>query len=302
MRERNRTEGAGIPGARTSPGGLALGKRPLRAGSLVDTSGRLGEGKDGKKQPPLPRASRCTAMHASPEGELEMFWAQRQRTLGAQSLGCNTSSTPLGRDHWDDLTPFAKPRTARPFVLCQRHWPKKVGWGKKFFLLRQGKEMETTPSVGRLAVTPDSWMSGDSLRSLSLSHRLELAGAKYAGSLVLRPAVLCSPWNCCPRTNLDLTLPQDDSFAQLPTLLIPLPFPVLPDHFSLGPLKVIRLSIFMEEGDLHRSELKLGWWELGKNLLRLRPKTLLEPLPLQHCPEVDPGLGVRDSKKPTRCL
>lgn len=247
MRERNRTEGAGIPGARTSPGGLALGKRPLRAGSLVDTSGRLAEGKDGKKQPPLPRASRCTAMHASPEGELEMFWAQRQRTLGAQSLGCNTSSTPLGRDHWDDLTPFAKPKTARPFVLYQRYWPKKVGWGKKFFLLRQGKEIETPPSVALLAVTPDS---GSVKGFSSFSVPIPETGA---GRCQVRRvfgtetrSARCSPWNCCPRTNLDLTLPQDDSFAQLPSLLIPLPFPVLPDHFSLGSLRVTRLSIFME--------------------------------------------------------
>lgn len=29
---------------------------------------------------------------------------------------------------------------------------------------------------------------------------------------------------------------------------------------------------------------------MGRNLLRLRPKILLEPLPLQHYPEADPGL------------
>lgn len=70
----------------------------------------------------------------------------------------------------------------------------------------------------------------------------------------------------------------------------------------------MRQSIPMEEGDQQGSQLKLGWWELGRNLLRLGPKTLLEPCPLQYYPEVEPGLGVgertgpRISTKTTRHL
>lgn len=36
------------------------------------------------------------------------------------------------------------------------------------------------------------------------------------------------------RTNLDLTLPQGNNFAQLPSLLIHPPFPELLDHGGLG--------------------------------------------------------------------
>lgn len=59
------------------------------------------------------------------------------------------------------------------------------------------------------------------------------------------------------RTNLDLTLPQGDNFAQLPSLLIHPPFPELLDHSGLGhsPLMGmgwggrVRQSIPVEEGD-----------------------------------------------------
>lgn len=43
--------------------------------------------------------------------------------------------------------------------------------------------------------------------------------------------------------------------------------------------------------DQQGSKLKLAWWELERNLLRLGPKTLLEAFPLQYYPEIEPGLG-----------
>lgn len=64
----------------------------------------------------------------------------------------------------------------------------------------------------------------------------------------------------------------------------------------------------MEEGDQQGSQVKLGWWELARNLLRLGPKTLLEPFVLQYYPEVEPGLEVGErtglgvSTKTTRHL
>lgn len=102
------------------------------------------------------------------------------------------------------------------------------------------------------------------------------------------------------RTNLDLTLPQGNNFAQLPSLLIHPAFPELLDHGGLGHTLLMGMGGWWEgeaEHSCGRRRLARVWskarrWELGRNLPRLGPKTLLEPFPLQYYPEAEPGLGV----------
>lgn len=212
----------------------------------------MGSGERQPRRPGCPGARICAQAKAS-----------RRRCFGHKGKGsraCRTLAAihppPLGSDHWADLTPFAKPRTARSLpTVSELPVQEDILWGEKFFLLRRGKELETPP-LGLPAATPDSWgvgiTHGDPLCSLSPSQRPELAGSKHQGSWALGLQ--------CPILSLEL-LPQDQPRPNpvlAPFPFVPASFPVLPDRCGLGPLGVVRQNILVEEGDPCGSGLKLG--------------------------------------------
>lgn len=196
-----------------------------------------------------------------------MFGALRQREPGAQSLSCSTTPAlgkgPLGRSD----TLCKNPGLRSPLALCKSYRGKKAAWMRGVvFPPEAGKEVETILPLGLpAATTPDSWsvcvcVCGGGSSSFPVPI-LEIGAGRHQARRVFGTGTCgawCSFWNCCPRTSLNLTLPQGNSFAQLPSLLIPPPFPVLPDYSGLGSLGVVRPSIFVEEVDLLRPELKLG--------------------------------------------
>lgn len=157
--------------------------------------------------------------------------------------------------------------------------------GRKFFLLRRGKEVGIPNPLGLLAVTPNSWsVTGSSSFPVPIP---EIRGGRSQARRVSGTgthSVWCSSWNCCPRTNLDLTLSQGDSFAQLPSLWIPFPFPLLPDHICLGPLAVVRLSISVEEGDLAQFRTKARLGRVGKDSPVTETQDPVGTLPTQVLP------------------
>lgn len=191
-----------------------------------------------------------------------MFRALRQREPGARSLPCNKSPA-LGQGPQGRSDTLCKRRDCAAPWRCVRVTGART-WGEggkgeggtkrwKLPLLLVSQLQLLIPGVGG-----GGGGGGGSHLFFPCPHPKDRSWQASSMQSLWTCSAWCSSWDCCPRTNLDLTLPQGNSFAHFPSLLIAPLFPVLPGYSGLGSLGVVRPSIFVEVGDLLRSELKLG--------------------------------------------